>query len=298
MREARAKRKAIVLGSISDYAGTSDRTYVTAARQALEIADRVVFVGNASAKALKARRHERDDALQAFYSAEAAAEHLYDWLRPGDLVLLKGSGIDRLDVIAAGRPPPLRVAGAGGRFRVVVGLGNPGPGYRDTPHNVGQRALDHLASALGVSFQHEADARVARAGDGLVLLAPLAYMNVSGPHLLAIAERMGFGPSDLLLVHDDLDLAIGVVRARRRSGDGGHRGVRSVLQAFRTDVIQRVGIGVGRPARGQRIRDFVLTPFPAANLARVDDSCAEAADRVLERLGRPERVRDPAARAG
>jgi UDP-N-acetylmuramoyl-tripeptide--D-alanyl-D-alanine ligase len=298
LREARAERKAIALGTISDYAGTSDRIYVGVARQALEIADLVVFVGSASAKALKARRHERDDALQAFYSAEAAAAHLYDWLRPGDLLLLEGSGVDRLDVIAAGRPPPLRVAGTGGRFQVVVGLGNPGPGYRDTPHNVGQRALDRIASALGASFQREPGARVARVGDGLVLLAPFAYMNVSGPHLLAIAERMGFGASDLLLVHDDLDLALGVVRARTRSGDGGHRGVRSVLQAFRTDEIRRVGIGVGRPARGQRIRDFVLAPFAPESLARVDAACAEAADRVLELLGRPERVRSSAARAG
>ena len=81
MREARATRRIVVLGTLSDYAGSSALAYVTVARQALEAADRVIFVGNASAKCLKAKRHPEDDALQAFYSPEAAAQHLRGWLR-------------------------------------------------------------------------------------------------------------------------------------------------------------------------------------------------------------------------
>ena len=301
VKEARAQRKLIVFGTISDYAGPSDRTYVAVARQALDVADRVIFVGNASAKCLKARRHAHDEALQAFYSVEAAAEHLHGYLRSGDLVLLKGSGIDRLDVIVGeSRRLRPRAVESGGRFQVVVGLGNPSARYRDTPHNVGHRVLDLLASILGASWHREKDGMVARVEDDgrtVALLMPSARMNATGPRLRAIGERMGFGPPDLILVHDDLDLPIRSVRVRTRSGDGGHRGVRSVLQAFRTDEIRRVRVGVGRPEEGQRVEDYVLTPFGAASRAMIDEACAEAADRVLDLLGRRERVRGRAARA-
>ena len=127
-------------------------------------------------------------------------------------------------------------------------------------------------------------------GDGVLLLKPAAWMNVSGRQLAALAERLGFGPADLILVHDDLDLPIRSVRVRTRSGDGGHRGVRSVLRAFRTDEIRRVRVGVGRPEEGQRVADHVLEPFGAAQLAAIDEASAEAANRVLALLGRRERV--------
>jgi UDP-N-acetylmuramoyl-tripeptide--D-alanyl-D-alanine ligase len=310
MQEARAERKIIVLGTISDYAGKSDATYVAVARQALAVADRVIFVGNASAKCLKAARHGADEALQAFYSVEAAAEHLRDSLRSGDLVLLKGSPIDGLEAIvteskrpprmAAARAAGLREAESRGRFEVVVGLGNPGASRYDTPHNVGHRVLDRLASVLGAEWKREKDGMVARVEDGasrVVLLKPSARMNATGPRLRAIGERLGFGPPELILVHDDLDLPIRSVRVRARSGDGGHRGVRSVLQAFRTDEIRRVRVGVGRPEEGQEVEDYVVTPFDAASLGRIEEACAEAADHVLALLGRHERLRGRAARA-
>ena len=159
VKEARAQRKIIVFGTISDYSGPSGRTYVALARQALGVADRVIFVGNASAKCLKARRYAHDETLQAFYSVEAAAEHLHGYLQAGDLVLLKGSGIDRLDVIAGeSRRLRPRAVESGGRFQVVVGLGNPRASYHDTPHNVGHRVLDLLATVLGASWHREKDA--------------------------------------------------------------------------------------------------------------------------------------------
>jgi len=297
VQEARAQRKLVVFGTLSDYAGRSDATYVAVAQQALEAADRVIFVGNASAKSLKARRHAQDDAVQAFYSVEAAAEQLRDELRPGDLVLLKGSPMDRLGSIVTASTRPRRVAAgpaAAGRLQVVVGLGNPGARHDDTPHNVGQRVLDLLASTLGTTWEQERDAKLARVESGgrtVLLIKPVARMNASGPQLHALGERLGFGPSDLVLVHDDLDLPIRSVRVRMRSGDGGHRGVRSVLRAFRTDEIRRVRIGVGRPSEGQGVEDYVLKPFEAEKLRAIDEACAEAADRVLELLGRPERLR-------
>jgi aminoacyl-tRNA hydrolase len=289
VREARAARKVVVLGTLSDFHGNSNGTYRAVAREALAVADRAVFVGNNSAKALAGRRHAGDEALQAFYSAEAAAEHLHAWLRPGDLVLLKGSPLDRLGAIAAERPLAGTVLPASRGCPVVVGLGNPGARFRDTPHNVGHRVLARLASELGARFEEERDGRVARAvhaGEPLLLVEPAARMNVTGPCLTALARRLGFAAGDLVLVLDDLDLPLGTVRVRERSGDGGHRGLRSVLEAFRTDEIRRVRIGVGRPARGREVEAFVVAPFDPESLARVDAACAEAAARVLELLGR------------
>jgi UDP-N-acetylmuramoyl-tripeptide--D-alanyl-D-alanine ligase len=309
VKEARARRKIVVLGTISDYAAGSGATYADVARQALEAADRVIFVGNASAKSLKARRSAGDEALQAFYSVEAAAEHLRAVVRPGDLVLLKGSAVDRLELIAAELMRPgstavgrgIEAPDSGGRLQVVVGLGNPGARYDGTPHNVGHRVLDLLARTLGADWARGQDAMVAgvEGDDGTAarLIVPAAAVNATGPALLAIGRRMGFGAADLILVHDDLDLPIRSVRVRTRSGDGGHRGVRSVLQAFRTDEIRRVRVGVGRPEPGQAIEEFVLTPFPPEKLADLDGAVAEAADRVLELLRRPERIRGRAGRA-
>jgi UDP-N-acetylmuramoyl-tripeptide--D-alanyl-D-alanine ligase len=296
VEEARAERKIVVLGSVSDYHGNPDRVYAGVARQALEVADLVVFTGNNSARALRARRGEGDEALQAFYSVEVAAEHLRGAVRPGDLVLLKGSVNDRLDLIAdelmrprgARRPRAHAVPpGSGGSVRVVVGLGNPGERYGDTPHNVGHRVLDRLASGLGARWAREPGAMVARTeADGAVayLVKPDARVNVAGPALLEIGRRLGFGSPDLVLVHDDLDLPVGSVRVRTRSSDGGHRGVRSVFQAFRTDEIRRVRVGVGRPAPGQPVEEFVLTPLPPETVAALDEAAAEAAGRALELL--------------
>ncbi len=269
----------------------------------------MVFVGNNSAKSLRARRGEGDAALQAFYSVEVAAEFLRAELRRGDLVLLKGSESDRLDLIAAelmrperaGAGRELGVPDSGGRLQVVAGLGNPGARYADTPHNVGHRVLDRLATALGATW--EAQGRRGGGAGGATATGPCAWskpaarMNASGPVLVRVARRIGFGAADLVLVHDDLDLSIRQVRVRERSGDAGHRGVRSVLQAFRTDEIRRVRVGVGRPPRGQPADEYVLQPFAREVLADVDGAVAEAADRVLELLGRPERVRGRAARA-
>jgi PTH1 family peptidyl-tRNA hydrolase len=128
-------------------------------------------------------------------------------------------------------------------------------------------------------------ARAEAGGAVAYLVKPDARVNVAGPALVEIGRRLGFGSPDLVLVHDDLDLPVGSVRVRTRSSDGGHRGVRSVFQAFRTDEIRRVRVGVGRPAPGQAVEEFVLTPLPPETVAALDEAAAEAAGRALELLG-------------
>lgn len=300
VKEARAPRKFVVIGTISDTTGTSSSAYVTVARQALEVADRVIFVGRLSSKCLKAKRHPRDEALKAFYSVETAAQHLRSCLQAGDLVLLKGSDVDRLDVIVtesmrpqdavASEPMDLPSTDSPERLQVVVGLGNAGEEYDETPHNVGHRVLDLLASILGAVWRQEADAMVARVTHGdrsFYFLKPLTAMNVIGPALLRTGQRLGFGSANCILVHDDIDLSLGSVRVRERAGDAGHRGVRSVLESFRTDEVRRVRIGVGRPVQGKQSRHYVLATYSPAERSVIDEVCAKAADRVLELLGIP-----------
>jgi aminoacyl-tRNA hydrolase len=321
MREARAKRKIVVIGHISDFVGHSDNKYTSVARQALTVADHVIFIGSYASKSLRARRYPKDEALQAFNSVEAASEYLNALLQPGDLVLLKGSWRDRLRTIIfnrrhvlespwqpggqavqrQSRQSPATSDGASGQTvaepraidspkvdryaQVVVGLGNVGNEYLDTPHNVGQRVVELLAKSLGAEWKQVSQAMVASVeyrGRPMHLIKLLTRMNASGPAMLQVSTQLGFEPSQCVLVHDDINLPLGVVRSRvRRSSDGGHKGIRSVLQAFRTDEIRRIKIGVGQ-GNSDKVLDYVLNPLSPQALSVIDKACAEAAHRVLE----------------
>jgi PTH1 family peptidyl-tRNA hydrolase len=167
---------------------------------------------------------------------------------------------------------------------VVVGLGNPGPEYRATRHNVGQRVLDLLAQMLGKSWRRDGQAMVARGqwrGAAVALVKPLAFMNVSGPVIGQTLRQQGADPADLILVYDDIDLPLGTVRVRMKGSHGGHKGVRSVIEALGTQEIRRVKVGIGRPDRKDEVPDHVLAPFEPEELPVVDAAVAAAAERVL-----------------
>ena len=171
---------------------------------------------------------------------------------------------------------------------VVVGLGNPGPEYRDTRHNVGQRVLDLLAKTVRGSWRRDGTTIVARGrwrGEEVRLIKPLAFMNESGPVVAKALRRAVAGPADLILVYDDIDLPLGTVRLRMKGSHGGHNGVRSVIDALGTEDIKRVKIGVGRPDHRGDVPDHVLTSFERDELPVVDAAVAEAAEKVLALLG-------------
>jgi PTH1 family peptidyl-tRNA hydrolase len=170
---------------------------------------------------------------------------------------------------------------------VVVGLGNPGPEYQGTRHNVGQRVVERLADHLGQGWRREGRALVARGqwrGEPMHLVKPLAYMNASGPAVSEALERAAAFPADLVLVHDDIDLPLGAVRVRLRGGHGGHNGVRSVIEACGTEEIRRVKIGVGRPERRADVSDHVLAAFEPDELPAIDEAVQTATARVLALL--------------
>ena len=173
--------------------------------------------------------------------------------------------------------------------RVVVGLGNPGPEYRDTRHNVGQRVLDHLVvgDLRGTRWQRDGATELSEGrwrGDTVRLVKPHAFMNVCGPVIARALQRLGAGPEDLILVYDDIDLPLGTVRVRMKGSHGGHNGVRSVIDALGTTDIRRVKVGIGRPEHKGDVPDHVLTVFEPDELPAVDAAVAEAAQRVLTLL--------------
>jgi len=173
--------------------------------------------------------------------------------------------------------------------QAIIGLGNPGSEYRNTRHNVGQRVVEELARRLRARFSREGGHQLARAewqGDLVHLIKPACFMNVSGPAVARLGRRLHLGPSDLIIVFDDLDLPLGKVRVRMKGSAGGHNGVRSVIEALGTDVVRRVKVGIGRPAPpGQHkglVVDHVLSPFYPDELDVVDAACAQAADLALK----------------
>ncbi len=177
--------------------------------------------------------------------------------------------------------------------QAVVGLGNPGPEYRNTRHNVGQRVVDALARRIHTRFEREGGHAVAHGrwqGETLYLIKPGSFMNVTGPPVARLARKFHLGPADLVIVFDDIDLPLGKVRVRLKGSAGGHNGVRSLIEAFGTDALRRVKIGVGRPGRPgedrDRVSDHVLSPFYPEEHDTIAGACDEAADQALKLVER------------
>jgi len=173
--------------------------------------------------------------------------------------------------------------------QVVVGLGNPGPEYQDTRHNVGQRVVDVLAERLRGRFTREGDTvytPVRWRGDTVHLVKPQAFMNVSGPAVRRALARLSAEPFELVLVYDDIDLPLGTIRIRMKGSHGGHNGVRSIIETLGTEDIRRVKVGIGRPEHKGDVPDHVLTRFEPEELELVGKAVDAAADRVLELLAK------------
>jgi peptidyl-tRNA hydrolase, PTH1 family len=146
----------------------------------------------------------------------------------------------------------------------VAGLGNPGLQYRNTRHNLGWLVLEQAVRRWGGHFSERPDALEAvheLSGIPVLLVCPLAWMNQTGPIIRATLDSRSLSLSDLIVVYDDLDLPLGVIRIRTRGGAGGHNGLRSVLANLGTDGFCRLKVGIGRPVWGGDLIDYVLSPF-------------------------------------
>ena len=157
----------------------------------------------------------------------------------------------------------------------IFGLGNPGPRYALTRHNAGFMVVDTLAARLGFRFRTFPDREVAGrqfAGNQLVLVKPLLYMNESG---VVVRKQLERKPDDMLVVCDDMALPFGRLRLRSSGSDGGHKGLRSIMSHLGRSDFARLRIGIDAPAHSSEGIDYVLEPFPKQQ--------AEALSEVLER---------------
>ena len=166
---------------------------------------------------------------------------------------------------------------------LVVGLGNPGPAYAKTRHNIGFMVADVLAARIGSAFKvHKksgAEVITGRlAGAPVVLAKPRCYMNESGRQVGPLAKFYSVPPARIVVIHDELDIDFGRIRLKVGGGEGGHNGLRSVASALGSKDFQRVRIGVGRPPGRKDPAAFVLEAFTAAERAEGPTICEQAAD--------------------
>jgi len=163
--------------------------------------------------------------------------------------------------------------------KIIVGLGNPGPQYARTRHNLGFNVLDALAARLGTALDREkhqglvAEARIG--GDKVMLVKPLTYMNRSGDCVARLARNNVFDPSDILIAVDDINLPLGRLRFRAGGSAGGHNGLKSLIERLGSRDFHRMRMGVGDERQGPDLAGHVLSKF------RPDER--EAAEELVDR---------------
>ena len=159
----------------------------------------------------------------------------------------------------------------------MVGLGNPGIEYQFTPHNIGFLAVDRIAEQCGVMVDNrhcKALTGRTRIGNDEVLLAkPETYMNLSGMSVLELVRKYEVNPQqDLIVIYDELDLALGTIRVRARGSSAGHNGMQSIIDALQTEEIARIRIGVAPDDPRKGGAKYILAPFRKSQLVAVDEA--------------------------
>ena len=165
-------------------------------------------------------------------------------------------------------------------MKLVVGLGNPGPKYRDTRHNVGFWVIDELAARWQVNdgWRERDDALFVKRPGGSVLVKPLTFMNLSGFAVSKLRQFFQVEPADLLVIVDEVALPLGRLRARAHGSAGGHNGLKSVIEQLGTTAFPRLRIGVGRGDARRDLADHVLSKFDPDERDTIQAATLRAAD--------------------
>ena len=170
---------------------------------------------------------------------------------------------------------------------LIVGLGNPGEEYENTPHNLGFMVIDRLAGSHAIRVSRKENMSLVGLGEigkkRLALAKPQTYMNLSGPAVRGLLERYELKPDRLIVVYDELDLPWGTLRIRLNGSAAGHNGVKSLIGSLGTNEFTRIRLGIaresepGNPVKGEQ---FVLAPFKRAQKQDVEETVGRAADAV------------------
>ena len=170
-------------------------------------------------------------------------------------------------------------------MKIIVGLGNPGPKYTGTRHNVGFDVVDYLAAAPGVgAFRARFDALVAdttEGGEQVLLVKPQTFMNLSGRSVRQVLDFYKIDPAGLIVVCDDLALPLGKLRVRARGSHGGQNGLRSIQDALGTQEYARLRIGIDPPGEHVDAADYVLSRFKPGERPAAEDATAAAGKACL-----------------
>jgi PTH1 family peptidyl-tRNA hydrolase len=163
-------------------------------------------------------------------------------------------------------------------LKIIAGLGNPGPEYSKTRHNIGFMAAERFAAEYGIALKkrgHQALYGVGvGAGQEVAVLLPQTFMNRSGASVASACRALNVGLSDLIILHDDIDLPFGVLRIKVGGGHGGHNGLRHICSVLGSGDFIRIRIGVGRPPEGGDVAQYVLRPFSSVEREKLDSVLA------------------------
>jgi peptidyl-tRNA hydrolase, PTH1 family len=165
--------------------------------------------------------------------------------------------------------------------KLIGGLGNPGALYQSTRHNLGYCVLDYISRHNKISLKLQT--AQAFIGQGtlwnipVVLVKPATFMNRSGEAIKAFSAYFRIAPSDIIIIHDDLDLEFGQIKIKAKGGSGGHRGIESIIDVLEENAFIRIRIGIGRPPRGAEESGFVLEPFSEEEQSNIQDIFMRAA---------------------
>ncbi|WP_042354633.1 aminoacyl-tRNA hydrolase [Bacillus rubiinfantis] len=167
-------------------------------------------------------------------------------------------------------------------MKCIVGLGNPGKQYEHTRHNVGFAVIDELSTRLNIPLTQAKLKGVygmgVVAGQKLLLLKPLTYMNLSGECIRAVLDYYKIALDDLVIIYDDLDLPVGKIRLRQKGSPGGHNGIKSTVTHLGTQVFNRIRIGIDRPEPGVAVPDYVLGSFRLNERQEIETAIVKSAD--------------------
>lgn len=168
---------------------------------------------------------------------------------------------------------------------IIVGLGNPGRQYENTRHNVGFRCIDKLAEKYNISvLECKHRAIIGKGyieGQKVILAKPQTFMNLSGESVRDILQYYKVEPeTELIVIYDDISLAVGALRIRKKGSAGGHNGIKNIIAQTGTDVFKRIKVGVGEKPKGYDLADYVLGHFSVSENKEIDAACEKAAEAV------------------
>ena len=170
-------------------------------------------------------------------------------------------------------------------MNLIIGLGNPGKAHANNRHNIGFRCINKLAKAQGIVLnqrQCQAQTGIGKVARTEVLLAkPRTSMNLSGKSAGLLMRRFQTPPSNVLVIHDDLDLHLGKIRFQQRGGSGGHKGVESIIAQLGSQDFPRIRVGIGRPQEDEDAAAYVLSDFSPEERVVIEDTIARVTEAIL-----------------